>query len=101
MEYLKAYTVIVILFFSLKEDKLSISEELSGQIVPLTRFGRAISELGINHIPAHSPQAKGRIERLWDTLQSRLTIKLRMSGIYTIEAANEFLPDFIKRFNQR
>ncbi|AEE13764.1 Integrase catalytic region [Thermodesulfobium narugense DSM 14796] len=89
------------IFFSPKEDKLSISEELSGQTVPLTQFGRAISELGIRHIPARSPQAKGRIERLWGTLQKRLTIELRMAGISTIEAANEFLPDFIKRFNQR
>lgn len=89
------------IFFSPKKEKLSIEEELAGQSVPLTQFGRALSELGINHIPARSPQAKGRIERLWGTLQSRLVIELRLAGISTLEEANAFLPGFIKRFNQR
>ncbi|BCV21730.1 transposase [Moorella sp. Hama-1] len=89
------------IFFSPKGDRLSIEEELAGQTAPLTQFGRAISELGINHIKARSPQAKGRIERLWGTLQGRLMIELRLAGISTLEAANAFLPGFRERFNRR
>lgn len=89
------------IFFSPKKDKLSIEEELAGKSAPLTQFGRAISELGINHIPARSPQAKGRIERLWGTLQNLLVIELRLAGISSLEEANDFLPGFIQRFNQR
>ncbi|HHY92975.1 MAG TPA: ISNCY family transposase, partial [Firmicutes bacterium] len=89
------------IFFSPKKDKLSIEEELAGQTAPLTQFGRAIAELGINHIPARSPQAKGRVERLWGTLQSRLVVELRLAGISTLEEANAFLPGFIQRFNRR
>lgn len=58
------YTDCHTIFFSPKKDRLSIEEELAGQTAPLTQFGRAIAELGINHIPARSPQAKGRVERL-------------------------------------
>lgn len=67
----------------------------------LTQFGKAMYELGINHIFATTPQAKGRIERLWQTFQDRLVIELRLAGITTIEEANEFLIGFIKRFNKR
>jgi len=89
------------IFFSPKKDKLSIEEELAGKTVKLTQFGRALSELGIEHIPARSPQAKGRVERLWGTLQGRLTIELRRAGISDIDAANRFLPGFIAKFNAR
>ncbi|WP_243174585.1 ISNCY family transposase [Desulfofundulus sp. TPOSR] len=89
------------IFFSPKKDKLSIEEELAGQTAPLTQLDRAIAELGINHIPARSPQAKGRIERLWGTLQSRLVVELRLAGVSTLEEANAFLPGFIQRFNRR
>lgn len=95
------YTDRHTIFFSPKKDRLSIEEELAGQTAPLTQFGRAIAELGINHIPARSPQAKGRIERLWGTLQGRLVVELRLAGISTLEAANAFLPGFIERFNRR
>ena len=50
---------------------------------------------------ACSPQAKGRIERLWETLQDRLALELRLAGIKSIKEANSFLPGFIKRFNAR
>ena len=50
---------------------------------------------------ARSPQAKGRVERLWGTLQDRLVSELRLAGIADIDAANLFLPDFIERFNVR
>lgn len=89
------------IFFSPKLDKLSIEDELAGRTVNLTQFGLALAQLGIRHIPARSPQAKGRIERLWQTLQSRLTLELRLAGISTIEEANAFLVDFIRRFNQQ
>lgn len=89
------------IFFSPKNGKLSIEEELAGKQVPLTQFGRALDELHIRHIPARSPQAKGRVERLWGTLQHRLIIELRLAGVSTLEEANAFLPGFIARFNER
>ncbi len=89
------------IFFSPKKDKLSIEEELAGKQVNLTQFGRALDELTITHIPARSPQAKGRIERLWETLQGRLVIELRLAGISDLDGANAFLPSFLPRFNKR
>jgi len=89
------------IFFSPNMDKLSIDDELAGKKVNLTNFGSILKDLNINHIPARSPQAKGRIERLWGTLQHRLVIELRIAGISTIEEANAFLPGFIARFNKR
>lgn len=66
----------------------------------LTQFERAMKELGIAVIHAHSPQAKGRIERLFGTLQDRLVKELRLAGIAAIAEANQFLTDvFIPRFN--
>ncbi|MCD6182705.1 MAG: integrase, partial [Thermovirga sp.] len=64
-------------------------------------FGQALNQLGITHIKARSPQAKGRIERLWKTLQSRLIVELRVANICTLEDANNFLAGFINRFNAR
>lgn len=89
------------IFFSPKKDKLSIEDELAGKTVRLTQFGRALDELKITHIPARSPQAKGRIERLWETLQDRLVIELRLAGISDMDGANAFLPSFLTRFNER
>lgn len=89
------------IFFSPNKDKLSIEDELAGKKVSLTQFGKSLDELGINHIPARSPQAKGRVERLWGTLQSRLVVEMRLEGISNIEEANAFLPRFIERFNRR
>ena len=89
------------MFFSPKKDKLTIEEELQGKQVNLTQIGRVLDELQITHIAAHSPQAKGRIERLWQTLQSRLPIEMRLDKINTIEAANEFLVKYIPRHNTR
>src|SRR5271169_4717573 len=67
-----------------------LAEQLRGN--PLrTQFGRALNELGIEWIAAHSPQAKGRIERLFETLQDRLVKEMRLAGIDSIEAANHFL----------
>jgi transposase len=78
----------------------SLQEQLAGRRSP-TQFGRAMHELGIHLIAAHSPQAKGRVERLWGTLQDRLVSELRLAGVTTIEQANAFLPAFLARFNRR
>lgn len=77
----------------------SLQEQLAGRRSP-TQFGRAMAELGIAMIPSHSPQSRGRIERLWGTLQDRLVSELRLAGISSIEDANAFLPAFLKRFNR-
>ena len=68
---------------------------------PLTQFGRALRELGITHVLAHSPEAKGRVERANGTFQDRLVAELRLSGASTITEANLVLWDFLPRFNQR
>lgn len=66
-----------------------------------TQIGRALSDLGSDIILANSPQAKGKIERLWDTLQDRLIAELKFYNIKTIPQANKFLKDdFIPRFNE-
>ena len=81
----------------LTQKKAELGEEAN-----LTQYGRALDELGVNIIYANSPQAKGRIERLWGTLQSRLPVELRARGITTIEGANRFLvEEFIPMFNAR
>jgi hypothetical protein len=78
----------------------SLEEELQGAQHP-THFGRILHDLGIGYIPAGSPQAKGRVERLWRTLQDRLVVELRLQGLATLEAANAFLPAFLADFNRR
>lgn len=66
-----------------------------------TQFGRALKELSIELIAARSPQAKGRIERLWATLQSRLPVEFALRGIQTIDEANEFLKTYLYAFNSQ
>lgn len=78
----------------------SLEEELRGAQDP-THLGRVLAELGIGYIRARSPQAKGRLERLWRTLQDRLVAELRLHGIATLEAANAFLPAFSADYNRR
>tara|TARA_Y100000310_G_C20611790_1_gene778371 strand:+ start:530 stop:1495 length:966 start_codon:yes stop_codon:yes gene_type:complete len=78
----------------------SLQEQLRGRRDP-TQFGRALEELGISLILAHTPQAKGRIERAWGTFQDRLVSELRLAGATTIDQANKVLWDFLPRFNQR
>lgn len=68
----------------------------------ITQFERAMNELDTNPITAHSPQAKGRVERLFKTLQDRLIKEMRLKNISTIEDANKFLQEeFIPSFNKR
>lgn len=78
----------------------SLEEQLAGER-QLTQVGRAMKELGIQSILALSPQAKGRIERLWGTLQDRLVAELRLAGVTTLEEANQVLWDYLPRFNTR
>jgi transposase len=68
----------------------------------LTQVGRALAQLGIRHIPAYSPEARGRSERMFATLQDRLVKELADAGIETIEAANRFLSDiYLPAHNRR
>ena len=68
----------------------------------VTQVGRALRELGIHLIPAYSPQARGRSERGFGTWQGRLPQELRLRGITTLAAANQFLREhYISEFNQR
>ncbi len=77
-----------------------LEEELAGTQHP-THIGRVLRDLGIGYIEARSPQAKGRIERLWETLQDRLVSELRLRGITTGEMAKAYLPEFIADYNRR
>jgi len=83
------------------EDQLTVGEQLDGQDKRVTQFGRIIEELGIEMFPASSPQAKGRIERLWGTLQSRLLTEFRINNISNMENANKFLTEYIKKYNSQ
>ena len=68
----------------------------------LTQVGRALSQLGITHIPSYSPEARGRMERAFGTIQSRLPPELRLNEIATAEAANRYLRDvFVPDYNAR
>ena len=78
----------------------TIQDELAGT-EPQSQFQRVLSELGITSIAAGSPQAKGRIERVWRTLQNRLVKEMRLAQVSTIEQANAFMPGFINRYNKR
>jgi len=78
----------------------SLEDELAGR-PPMSQFQRVVASLGITSIAALSPQAKGRIERLWRTLQDRLTKELRLEGVNSLEEANSFLPAFIESYNHR
>src|ERR687891_2730182 len=66
-----------------------------------TTWSRALEALGVTQILAHSPQAKGRVERANGTFQDRLVAELRLAGASTLEEANQVLSDFLPRFNQR
>lgn len=86
--------------FQTSSKEPTLAEQLSGRREP-TQFGRLLEELAIASIPARSPQAKGRIERLWGTFQDRLVSEMRLLGISDIDAANGFLPGFLARFNRQ
>jgi len=78
----------------------TLTEQLEGQ-EPMSQFERSLSELGVEMIHAHSPQAKGRIERLFKTFQDRLIKEMRLAGIGTMEEANRFLVGYLPIYNRR
>ena len=86
--------------FKRNDQHWTLAEQLRGAQDP-THFGRVLADLGIGFIQAQSPQAKGRIERLWATLQDRLVSELRLRGIADYDAANAFLPEFLADFRTR
>ena len=80
--------------------KPSIEDELENR-EPLTEVGRALEELGVEVIFAHSAQAKGRVERLFRTFQDRLVKEMRLRKIKSIEEANRFLKEYLPVYNKR
>lgn len=67
----------------------------------ITQFKRMMNQVGVELVTAYSPEAKGRVERLFETLQDRLVKEMRLTGIKTIEEANKFLKTFIPKFNKK
>jgi len=82
------------------DDHWTLEEELRGEQDP-THVGRALEALGIERIDALSPQAKGRVERLWGTFQDRLVSELRLAKARTLPEANAVLTRYVSRHNQR
>ncbi|HEX9900077.1 MAG TPA: ISNCY family transposase [Candidatus Methylomirabilis sp.] len=78
----------------------TLEEQLAGT-EPQSQFGRALGELGVELIPAHSPQAKGRVERLFGTFQDRLIKEMRLAGVATLDEANRFLDTYLPIYNRR
>lgn len=78
----------------------TIEEQLAGA-APQSQFGRALEELGVELIAAHSPQAKGRVERLFKTFQDRVIKELRLAEVSTLDAANAFLKSYLPIYNRR
>jgi transposase len=100
--YLEALRQMLTLYWipqQLYPDRLGVffvnNKEAEGNI---TQFGQIMEKLGVDMYPAYSPEAKGRIERFWETIQSRLYTEFRIRGIKTMEAANKFLPEFMKKY---
>lgn len=88
-------------FFPTQKQKVSIEEELQGKHTPTTQFMDIITTLGIQMYPASTSQAKGRIERLWKTLQDRLITEFRINNIKTPEEANQFFVKYIPKYNKK
>ena len=86
--------------FQRNDGHWSEQEQLAGRQTP-TQLGRVLEELGIAQIAALSPQAKGRIERLWKTFQDRLRSELRLAKAKTVEQANAVLERFVKAYNRK
>lgn len=86
--------------FQRNDDHWSEEERLAGRQDP-THLGRALEELGIEQIAALTPQAKGRIERLWKTFQDRLRSELRLARAKTVEQANAVLARFLPEYNRK
>jgi transposase len=81
--------------------KSLVRKDESQHTEPISQFGRALQEFNVRKLHAHSPQAKGRIERLFHTFQDRLIKEMRLKGVSTIEDANEFLDSYLPLYNER
>ena len=81
--------------------RLTPEEELEGIPRVLSQFERALSELGVKVIHAYSPQAKGRVERVFGVLQDRLVKEMRLKGIKTKQEANDFLKEYLPVYNRQ
>ena len=79
----------------------SLEDDLAGRPRPQSQFERAVTELGVTLIPAHSPQAKGRVERLFRTFQDRVLKEMRLAQVRTRDEANRFLEGYLPRYNRR
>lgn len=88
-------------FYSDKHGIFRVNVPSTGTGAALTQFGRAMQELDIQIICANTPQAKGRVERVIQTLQDRLPKEMRLRNICSREAGNAYLPEFLADFNQR
>ena len=88
-------------FYSDKHGIFRVNMPSTGKSDALTQFGRAMQELDIQIICANTPQAKGRVERVNQTLQDRLPKEMRLLNICNREAGNSYLPEFIDDFNKR
>lgn len=86
--------------FVRNDEHWSVEEQLAGRRQP-TQFGRALEQLSVQFIAALSPQAKGRIERLWGVFQDRLVCELRLAGAHDLPSANAVLRRFLTDFNRR
>jgi len=87
--------------FRTTKTAVPIEDQLEGNECRPTQFGRLLNELGVTLILARSPQAKGRIERLWGTFQDRLTSELRLAGAATRSDAEQVLSRYLVRHNRR
>jgi len=86
--------------FVRNDDHWTVEEQLAGRRQP-TQFGRALEQLGVTFIAANSPQAKGRVERLWGVLQDRLCSELRLARANDLASANRALRRFVAAYNRR
>lgn len=89
---LALYTDKLQVFYTIRDGKIKDEP---------TQFGRIMNEFGVELIPANTPQAKGRVERMWQTLQGQLPFWLWIHGVKTIEEANKVLNQYIKKFNKK
>ena len=98
----ETYTDRAAIFCVTPKDKknLTVWEQLAGIHDKKTQWQRILEELNIKQILAWSPQAKGRAERMWGTIQKRLPFWLKRRGIKTVEEANKVLPEFVDYFNK-
>lgn len=98
--YIKKYGIPMSVYLDKHTTYKSPAKPLEDE-VPLSEFGKALTELGVEIIHANSPQAKGRVERLFNTLQDRLVKEMRLKGVSSIEEGNKFLVRYLPVHNRR